>query len=375
MDKANAALATYLLDRGHIVHLVAHSVEPVLRRHSRACVTLVGKPANSFFLGQFLLNHIGQRVARGVRAQAPGARVVVNGGVCAWHDINWAHCVHHAWDQACPIALRPIRSWAKHWLHRTLAKRQEKSVIPRARVVIANSERTKRDLETHLGVDARRIHVVRLGTEGGWSPPTAEERRDSRASFQQSPDRPLAVFVGALDRDDHKGLATLYRAWKSLCQTSTWDVDLIVAGGGNALASWRRTLEHDDFSHRVRFIGFIDDIPRLLAAADLLVSPARYESFGLNVQEAICRGVPAIVSASAGVAELYPAELSAMLLPDPDDADDLSARLRAWRGKLEAWRRAFAPFSTRLRAYTWRDCAAALVEAVECSESVVTPAQ
>ena len=38
----------------------------------------------------------------------------------------------------------------------------------------------------------------------------------------------------------------------------------------------------------------------------VLVSAPRHEAYGLNVQEAHCRGLPDLVSASAGVAERYP---------------------------------------------------------------------
>ena len=72
-------------------------------------------------------------------------------------------------------------------------------------------------------------------------------------------------------------------------------------------------------------------MPEVLRACDALVSPVHYEAYGLNVQEAICCGLPALVSASAGIAEQYPAALADLLLPDPDDPADLAARLRRWR--------------------------------------------
>jgi hypothetical protein len=85
----------------------------------------------------------------------------------------------------------------------------------------------------------------------------------------------------------------------------------------------------------------------------------------LNVHEAVCRGVPALVSAGAGIAELYPAELSAMLLPDAEDAEDLAARLLRWRAEREEWKERFAPFAARLRGRAWGDAAAEFVRAVE----------
>ena len=128
---------------------------------------------------------------------------------------------------------------------------------------------------------------------------------------------------------------------------------------------WRTRIQESGLSERVRLLGFSNQIRSLLAAADLLVSPVRYEAYGLNVQEAICRGIPALVSASAGVAERYEPGLTPMLLPDPENVDDLVERLLAWRSKKEEWRARFEPLSNRLRSRSWRDTAADFVSIVE----------
>ena len=47
---------------------------------------------------------------------------------------------------------------------------------------------------------------------------------------------------------------------------------------------------------RVRFLGFRRDMPAVFAACDLLIHPARYEAYGLAVHEALCRGLPALVT-------------------------------------------------------------------------------
>ena len=100
----------------------------------------------------------------------------------------------------------------------------------------------------------------------------------------------------------------------------------------------------------------------LLPAADLLVSFFRYEAFGLNVQEAICRSIPAIVSESAGIAELYPSDLRFALLKDPESTAELVGMLKAWRESIPRWRDSFVPFSNKLRSYTWSDMARRIVE-------------
>ena len=93
----------------------------------------------------------------------------------------------------------------------------------------------------------------------------------------------------------------------------------------------------------------------------MLVSPVRYEPYGLNVQEAICRGVPAIVSAEAGVAERYGPEFTPMLLSDPEDVAGLVEKLSRWRSNMEGWQTSFREFGDALRAYGWTDMARQMV--------------
>jgi glycosyltransferase involved in cell wall biosynthesis len=292
--------------------------------------------------------------------------VVVNGGNCRWGDINWVHYVHAAWrPRGGPGggALRRIKGAlaARRFL------RDERAAIGRARLVVANSERTRRDVIERLGVPDDRVHAVYYGADAErFRPPTPAERAEARAAlgWAESDERPAVAFVGALG-DARKGFDTLYDAWRRLARDPGWDGRLVVVGAGAALPAWRARAAGDGLGDSIRFLGFRDDVPRLLAACDLLVSPTRYEAYGLNVQEALCCGLPALVSASAGVAERYPESLRDLLLPDPDDPADLAARLRAWRESRDAYRDAVAPLGQSLRERTWDRCAAEIVALAE----------
>jgi glycosyltransferase involved in cell wall biosynthesis len=131
------------------------------------------------------------------------------------------------------------------------------------------------------------------------------------------------------------------------------------------MAAWQARIAAAGLAGRVRLLGFTDRVFDLLAAADLLVSPVRYEPYGLNVQEAIGRGVPALVSARAGVVERYPQTLTDMILPDPDDWSDLAARLLRWRADVAGWRERFRPLAESLRAQTWERMAEQIVDLAE----------
>ena len=81
--------------------------------------------------------------------------------------------------------------------------------------------------------------------------------------------------------------------------------------------------------------------------------------------EALCCGLPALITRTAGIAERFPAELQDLLIPDPDDAAGLAERLRSWRGGGDRLAPALASFSASLRASTWDDMAARFLSIVE----------
>ena len=103
-------------------------------------------------------------------------------------------------------------------------------------------------------------------------------------------------------------------------------------------------------------------MPAVFAACDLLIHPARYEAYGLGVHEGICRGLPALVTATAGIAERYPADLSPLLLQDPESASELTTRLLAWRDDASVKERV-AEFASKLRSRTWDQMAREIVAA------------
>jgi glycosyltransferase involved in cell wall biosynthesis len=365
MVKANAELAVFLLNQGTPVHIVAHDVDPLFLNDRRATVHLVPRPIGSFALGEFGLDRRGREVARTLLASDPRTRVVVNGGNCPWPDINWVHYVHHAWTDVDPTA--PAWFKAKHRLFSARWRRAEVRAIRSARVVIANSDVTREHLVELLQVPEERIRRIYLGADPAWTPATHGERRASREWLGIPDGRPVVGFVGALGRDRRKGFDTLWTAWTALCRRPDWDAHLIVAGAGADAERVATAAGDAGIADRVKVLGHTTRVRELLAALDLLVSPVRYESYGLNVQEALCRGVPAIVSRSAGVAERYPAALGDLLLDDPADARELAGKLLAWQAAAGAWRTRVEPLAKELIGYSWQDMAAAFVDAVSVS--------
>lgn len=359
MDAANHALASYLARAGTETHVVAHRVADDLAALPNLRFHPVPRPLGSHTLGFPLLDRAGRRVARSLAERDPV--VLGNGGNCRAANAVWLHYVHAAY--APEIAGRPLRRVVAIAARRT-ALRDERAVVRRARAVICNSERTARHTRELIGASGVLRSVYYGADAARFRPPSEAERAEARRALGWDGARPTLVFVGALG-DRRKGFDTLFHAWARLCADASWDGRLAVVGAGGELDAWRRRAADAGLAERIAFLGFQPDVRRVLWAADALVSPTRYEAYGLAVQEALCCGLPAVVSAEAGVAERIRGPLRDLLVPDPDDAAELARRLRAWRGAMDIHRSAALGLAAELRTWTWDDMARQIVEAVE----------
>jgi glycosyltransferase involved in cell wall biosynthesis len=363
MDAANHALARYLAARGE-VHLVTHHASADLAALPAITVHRVWRPFDRDFLGSALLARRGQEIWRQLVPR--GVRAVVNGGNCQVPAANWVHYLHAAY---LPVTAGSIMRRSRGRLIRAHDLAAEQRALNEARIVICNSRRTYGDVIALGGVEPSRAHVVYCGCDPvRFSAVGAADRAAAKAALAWSPGRPLVGFVGALG-DRRKGFDTVFQAWAQLCRRRDWDANLVVVGFGAELSDWQRRAREAGLHDRICFTGERRDMPDVFAALDALVHPARYEPYGLSVQEALCRGVPALVSASAGVAEQYPGTLSELLIDRPDDPGELVERLGKWRCDSERFRSLVIPLAERLRAHTWDQMASEIAALVGAAES------
>ena len=346
MDRANHALAAFLAQRGDRVTLVTHRGWPDLEA-AGVSVHAVPRPFGSHLLGSPLLARAGERLAR---QAAPGTRVVANGGNADAGDIVWVHYLHAAYTAAGGGgAVRRFRVQRANEYY----LRREAQAIGRARIVVCNSRRTARDVQRAYGLPIERLPVVYYGVDAKTFALVSDEARALARRALGWSDTPVALFVGALG-DRRKGFDRLFEAWRLLTRDPQWDVALAVAGEGAAVDGWQARAERDGV-RGLRFLGFRRDIAEVMAACDVLVHPARYEAYGLGVHEAICRGLPAIVSREAGVAEVFPPDLRDLLIDDVESADEIAQRLRRWREGAAGLRSRMQTFAHTLRGRSWMD--------------------
>jgi glycosyltransferase involved in cell wall biosynthesis len=151
--------------------------------------------------------------------------------------------------------------------------------------------------------------------------PAAAERNASTAPADLPPDRPLVLAVGRLA--PQKGFATLLEAaagWQDLRPAPL----LAIAGDGPLSGALRE--QAAPLGDNVRFLGHRDDLPALLAAAQVFVLPSRWEGQPLVLQQALRAGA-AIVAARVGGIPALTGEDAAMLI-EPGAAHALATAVR-----------------------------------------------
>ena len=236
----------------------------------------------------------------------------------------------------------------------------------RPRLVIANSESTRRAVDRAGRRRTGRVRTVYLGSDPSWGAADASGADRGARALQLPADRPVVLFVGALGTDINKGFDVLWRSWTEPGRApGSWDASLVVAGGGWRVAGWqargraergRESRSDSSASHR--------DIREVLAAGDLLVSPVRYEAYGLNVHEALCRGLAVMVTRTPAWSSGSTTRWRRRCCRTGVTPTQLAERLRAWRADVDGWRARAATTAARLRARSWADMAAELVAVV-----------
>lgn len=183
--------------------------------------------------------------------------------------------------------------------------------------LIANSRYTANALEKAFGraVD-RVIHPVSRHSQTT-IPPDARKR--IRAEFSTPDDAVVIVLFSRFE--PLKGHSVLLDALHRLISQPDWVCWLVGGLQKPAEATYQATLRRiaksAGLEDRIRFVGQRDDIPAILAAADIHCQPnVGPDSFGLTYVEALAAGLPSVGSDLGGVPEILTPECGRLVKPD-----------------------------------------------------------
>ena len=187
--------------------------------------------------------------------------------------------------------------------------------IDRARLVIAVSQATKRDLMQRYGVRPHRIRVVPNAVPEWFGPVTDCDELAAVRRQLGLPER-FVLSVGTIQ--PRKNIDGLARA-VSLASTGLGSPTLEhVHAGGEGWLCDRVYKAIDEAGDRVRFVGRVDDrtLRALYSLAAVYAYPSHGEGFGIPILEAFACGCPVLTSDTPATTEVA---AGAALAVDPAD--------------------------------------------------------
>jgi glycosyltransferase involved in cell wall biosynthesis len=219
----------------------------------------------------------------------------------------------------------------------------------------AVTQAVRSDAIATLGLDPGRITVIPRGRSADrLGASSTERRRQCRAALDIDDAAFLVVNVGR--QEYQKGQSTLLEA-VALLRSAGIDLDVLIAGReGNETRRLIALAEQLDVRSSVAFLGHIEGVPDLLAAADVLVFPSRFEGLGGAVVEALALETPIVASDVPALREVLDDGRLGWLVPvdDPralaDAVDAVRRNLGEARARSKRGRSAFRELYTLDRA-------------------------
>jgi glycosyltransferase involved in cell wall biosynthesis len=232
--------------------------------------------------------------------------------VVHWHAAR-AHALGAIAARFAPGAKRVLSRRVDFRVRGSLGSRLLYSLPVEA--IVAISEGVKEAL-VQSGIPRDRIRLIPSGID--FAPfETPFDRVAARARLGIAPEQVLAIQIAALA--PHKSQTTLLKSAALLAERSPRLV-IWIAGEGDLRDSLMAEHARLELGNRVRFLGFRDDIPDLLRAADLFVLSSYLEGLGTSVLDAMAAGLPVVATRVGGVPEIVKDGETGLLVAPRDPA-------------------------------------------------------
>jgi 1,2-diacylglycerol 3-alpha-glucosyltransferase len=178
--------------------------------------------------------------------------------------------------------------------------------------------------QSRVAAELIRIHGLRIpvlpascGIDlGRFHPDLKTDWKACRIRYGIATDKIIFLYVGRVDKE--KRIDVLLRAM-SLSQRQ--DIQLVIAGHGSASNEFQSLAQTLGLGRRVRFTGFVPDLPVLLNSVDIFVMASEAELLSIASLEAMACARPLLLADAVALPELVTQGVNGYLFKPGDAAD------------------------------------------------------
>jgi D-inositol-3-phosphate glycosyltransferase len=238
----------------------------------------------------------------------------------------------------------------------------EKQVIDQADMLVAATPAERIQLMWLYGADMGRIKVIPPGVDADHFQPLPRQKAQHAIGMQDG--HRMLLFVGRIE--PLKGIDTLMRAIAILKRSMpelSENLCVVIVGGAKDNDERRQDTEMarlkqlgselglDDL---VTFIGSRnqESLPYYYSAAEAVIMPSHYESFGMVALEAMACGTPVIASEVGGLAYLVQDGVTGFHVPDREP-DELAGKMCLLLSNPDLRREMSAAATQHAQGYAW----------------------
>ncbi|MEJ5240520.1 MAG: glycosyltransferase [Anaerolineales bacterium] len=246
--------------------------------------------------------------------------------------------------------------------------RAERHLVRRVERIIAATPAEETQLRFLYRAPAKRIRIIPPGVDTAHFYPIPKD--EAKLYLGLPPEERVILFVGRIE--PLKGIDTLIQAMACLSrQHHLGKFCLIIIGGDpeqdlqqmdGEMRRLQRLCDELCLGNLVVFLGkrSQDVLPYYYSAAEMVVVPSHYESFGMVALEAMACGTPVIASQVGGLAFLVRDGETGYHVPD-GDVQALCERMLRLLTQETLHRQIAAQAATYARSYDWQIIAQQIV--------------
>ena len=178
---------------------------------------------------------------------------------------------------------------------------------PRIDILICNSRYVQQHMHRQLLFRPSKAVMIHKGMDLNWFKNVSPVSRKDLGIPEK------AILAGCVANVRRiKGVPCLLEATRYIRQDLP--VHLLLIGNGMDNAKYRRLIGTSPMHDRIHILGYRSDVYAVIAACDIYIQPSLSESLSRSVMEAMCLGVPCIVSDVGGLVELVDHEKSGVVV-------------------------------------------------------------